>query len=241
MRLPTLLPTLLLTATALAAPLRLSQRDATDLCADLTLDGEGLDETTRATCEDLLAHSDFQPFLQRWSTPIAAARDVRDQLSDKLRMERRSRRKRDLAQEVCDTLTQYNSTVNVLSDNEVAGVDYEGAGLLEGIDLGVNPSILSGIFQTATASPSVATTATLTISATAPHRTTFQDRKSAFSASLASASAAAASAANKPLIDIAIEGQGLLDGIDVTVAPDLLNSLLRPKTRRAVVPLPTAT
>ncbi|GAA5913048.1 hypothetical protein JCM6882_005547 [Rhodosporidiobolus microsporus] len=195
----------------LAAPLRLST-------------------SSISRCEYLLSESDLQPFLEQWRSPKRAAEDVLGELTGKLRFERR---KRDLLDEVCDTLVDSDSTTNVLSNNEIAGVEYSGAGLLEGLDINLNPSILSGIFQTATASPTAATTVTLTMSASAtatPHRSSFRDRKSALSASASSAAAAEARAVNKPLISIAIEGQGLLDGVDLTVAPALLNSLLQPRT-----------
>ncbi|GAA6036396.1 hypothetical protein JCM8097_001700 [Rhodosporidiobolus ruineniae] len=160
------------------------------------------------------------------AAPIRLTTRAADRLCQQLEVD--GRRLDDLAQEICDTLTQPNSTYNILSSNEIVGVEYEGAGLLDGLDLDIEPSILSGIFQTATPTP---TTVTLTMSATAtaPHRSTFPERKSALSASASSASAAAASAANKPLIDVVVEGQGLLDGIDITIAPSFLNSLLRPK------------
>ncbi|GAA5853083.1 hypothetical protein JCM8547_000194 [Rhodosporidiobolus lusitaniae] len=215
--------TLLLLPLALAAPLRLSKRNAVDLCEELRVDGAALDMTSLNRCNFLLSGSNFQPFIERWKTPNEAAEDVVKQLTEKLRFERR---KRDLASEVCDTLVNTNTTTNVLSSNEIAGIAVEGDGLLDGLHLFINPSIQSGLFQTATP-----TTVTLTVSATptASRRLTFDERKSLLSASASSASAAAASAANKPLIDIEIEGQGVLDGIDVTIAPSLLNSLLRLK------------
>ena len=55
-----------------------------------------------------------------------------------------------LIDEVCETLTDANLTLNIVSENEPVGVAYEGDGLLDGIALSINPSILSGIFQTTT-------------------------------------------------------------------------------------------
>ncbi|GAA5900319.1 hypothetical protein JCM8208_005324 [Rhodotorula glutinis] len=56
----------------------------------------------------------------------------------------------ELVDEVCETLTDADSTLNIVSENEPVGVDYEGDGLLDGVALSINPSILSGIFQTTT-------------------------------------------------------------------------------------------
>jgi hypothetical protein len=124
---------------------------------------------------------------------------------------------------VCETLTNTNTTTNVLSSNEIAGVEVDGAGILEGIDVYVEPSILSGLFQTAT--PTVASTATITISASAPTRSTFRERQSALSASISAASVASV---NQPLL--VVEGVGALDGIDVTLAATALKTILKPTT-----------
>ncbi|GAA5826651.1 hypothetical protein JCM11251_002836 [Rhodosporidiobolus azoricus] len=219
---------------ALAAPIRLEPHFANDLCTELVVDGERLDETSLHRCQYLLSASDLQPFLQQWQYSLRATEDILEQLKEKLRFERK---KRDLLDEICDTLVESDGYYNVLSENEIAGVKYSGAGLLDGIDINVNPSILSGIFQTAPALPTASTTITLTMSASpaaAPHRSTFPERKAALSASLASAAAAAAaaepSAKDEPSLRVAIEGKGRLDGVDLTIAPALLNSLLHPRS-----------
>ncbi|GAA5848954.1 hypothetical protein JCM9279_004675 [Rhodotorula babjevae] len=101
-------------------------------------------------CEHLLSESDLYAFLDAWGSIEAAAEDLHGVLVQRLERVRGERRRRNLVDEVCETLTDANSTLNIASENEPVGIAYEGDGLLDGIALSINPSILSGIFQTTT-------------------------------------------------------------------------------------------
>lgn len=110
--------------------------------------------------------------------------------------------------------------------------------MLDGIALSINPSILSGIFQTATPTRGAAltvseTTAGSTVYEATPssvHRVPYASLVSSLSAaSLASARSAAAAAAatptTAPVLGVAIQGQGLLDGFDLALEPALLGGV----------------
>ncbi|KPV72667.1 uncharacterized protein RHOBADRAFT_46711 [Rhodotorula graminis WP1] len=145
---------LFLLAPALAAPLPTAS-SISSVCSLVQLDGHVLDEPSRAECEHLLSNSDLGAFVDAWATAEAAADDLHGVLVQELR-------RRNLVDEVCETLTDANSTLNIVSENEPVGVDYKGNGLLDGIALSINPSILSGIFQTTTRTRASATPAPTT-------------------------------------------------------------------------------
>ncbi|BGP51218.1 hypothetical protein JCM10450v2_007147 [Rhodotorula kratochvilovae] len=231
---------LLLACCTSAAPVSSLQQPPSfaDVCSLVRLEDRPLDKTSRSHCKYILSRTDLAPFLLQWGSPAAAAQDLYSVLQERLLAERGERRKRDLLEEVCETLTGANSTTNILSDNEVAGIAYEGDGLLDGIALSTNPSILSGIFQTATSTQGAVLKASATVTgstarAATPssvHRVPYASLVSSLSAaSLASArSAAAAEAATPttaPLLGVAIQGQGLLDGVDLTLEPALLGGV----------------